>query len=196
MPKAYGVDGFLTPPRCHKDTFLLVVRGGKLRELSDIVTSLLDRDGSCRDLNFEGPTWAGVKDLLDSLESAFGEVSGTDQEGKVLTAPFRDFVLAVAENRGYLHLIFNVGAGLIRNLQVFICSEEDGSPFVELTFFPDDVESGPFLRRDFIAWARQMQTHLGARRYYARYENASWRLGDTGPQSGVFLVSDDITQNA
>jgi hypothetical protein len=86
--------------------------------------------------------------------------------------------------------------GPLQNLQVFICSEEDGSPFVELTFFPDDVESGPFLRRDFIAWARQMQTHLGARRYYARYENASWRLGDTGPQSGVFLVSDDITQNA
>jgi hypothetical protein len=93
-----------------------------LRELSDIVTSLLDMDGSCRDLNFEGPTWEGVKDLLDSLESAFGEVSGTDQEGKVLTAPFRDFVLAVAENRGYLHLIFNAGTGLIRNLQVFICS--------------------------------------------------------------------------
>jgi len=48
-------------------------------------------------------------------------------------------------------LIFNAGVGLIRNLQVFICSEEDGSPFVELTFFPDDVEPGPFLRRNLNA---------------------------------------------
>jgi hypothetical protein len=167
-----------------------------VREISDIVTSLLDRDGSCCDLNFEGPTWAGANALLDSLQSAFGEVSGTDHEGNVLTAPFRDSVLAVAENSGYLHLIFNAGTGLIRNLQVFICSEEDGSAFVELTFFADDVESGPFLRRDFIAWAEQMRMHLGARRYYARYENASWRFGDTGPQSGVFLVSDDIKQDS
>jgi len=93
-------------------------------------------------------------------------------------------------------LIFNAGVGLIRNLQVFICSEEDGSPFVELTFFPDDVVPGPFLRRNFIGWAQRMQTHLRARRYFARYENASWRFGDTGAQSGVFLVSDDITQDA
>jgi hypothetical protein len=167
-----------------------------VREFSDIVTSLLDRDGACRDLNFEGPTWAGVRDLLDSLESAFEEVSGADQDGNVLTAPFRESVLAVAENRGYLHLIFNARAGLIRNLQVFICSEEYGSPFVELTFFPDDVEPGPFLRRNFIEWAQQMQMRLGARRYYARYENASWQFGDTGAQSGVFLVSDDVTQDA
>jgi hypothetical protein len=62
---------------------------------------------------------------------------------------------------------------------------------VELTFFPDDVIPGPFLRRNFIEWAQQMQTHLGARRYYTRYENASWQFGDTGAQSGVFLVSDD-----
>ena len=27
-------------------------------------------------------------------------------------------------------------------------------------------------------------------RYYARYENASWRFGDIGPESGVFLASD------
>jgi hypothetical protein len=167
-----------------------------VRELSDIVTSLLDRDGSCRDLNFEGPTWAGVRDLLVSLESAFGEISGTDQEGNVLPDPLGDSVMAVEENRGQVRLIFNAGVGLIRNLQVFICSEEDGSPFVELTFFPDDVEPSPFLRRNFIAWAQQMQMHLRARRYYARYENASWRFGDTGAQSGVFLVSDDITQDA
>ena len=83
-----------------------------MRELSDIVTSLLDKDWSCRDLNFEGPTWAGVRDLLVSLESAFGEISGTDQEGNVLPDPLRDSVMAVEEDRGQVRLIFNAGVGL------------------------------------------------------------------------------------
>ena len=61
---------------------------------------------------------------------------------------------------------------------------------LELTFFPGDVARTPSLRRDFIEWANQMQRCLRARRYHARYENASWELGDTGPDSGVFLVSD------
>ena len=167
--------------------FPLVMRGGKVRELSDIVTSLLDRDGSCRDLNFGGAEIrGGVKDLLVSLESAFGEISGTDQEGNDLPGPLGDSVLAVEENRGQVRLIFNAGVGLIRNLQVFICSEEDGSPFVELTFFPDDVKPGPFLRRNFIALAQQMQTHLRARRYYARYENASCDLAIPEPNPVCF----------
>lgn len=61
--------------------FSLCMLRPAMRELHDIVASLLDRDGSCRDLNFETPTWTGVRDLIGSLESPFGEVSGTDQEG-------------------------------------------------------------------------------------------------------------------
>lgn len=167
-----------------------------MRELHDIVTSLLDRDGSCRDLNFEAPTWAGVEQLLALLEASFGEVSGTDQEGKGLEPPFRQSAFAVAHKRGHAHLLLKGGAGLIKNLQVFVCSEEGGSPFVELTFFPGDVEPTASLRTDFISWAAQMQSLLEARRYYARYENALWQFGDIGAQSGVFLVSDDIVQDA
>jgi hypothetical protein len=167
-----------------------------MKELHDIVTSLLDKDGSCRDLNFEAPTWAGVEDLLGSLESRFGKASGTDQEERAIAAPFQKSVLAAAKDRGCIHLVFNEGVGLIKTLQMFVCSENDGSPFFELTFFPDDVEPTQSLRRDFIDWAHQMQARLCARRYYARYENASWRFGDTGAHSGVFLLSDDVTTDA
>jgi hypothetical protein len=167
-----------------------------VRELHDIVGSLLDMDGSCRDLNFEAPTWAGVEDLLHMLEGMFEEASGTDQEGRVIVAPLRDAVLLVSQNRGHLHLVFKAGSSLVKNLQIFVCSEDDGTPFVELTFFPDDVEQTPSLRCDFIAWAHQMQICLRAHRYYARYENASWQFGDTGADSGVFLVSDDVTTEA
>jgi hypothetical protein len=166
-------------------------------EILDIVTSLLDRDGSCRDLNFEAPTWKGVEELLASLESTYAEVSGTDQEGKDLTPPYGESAIAEAQQGGYIHFSLHRGAaGLIKDLQVFICSEEDGSPFVELTFFPEDVGQTTSLRSNFIAWAQQQQALLEAKRYYARYENASWHFGDIGAQSSVFLVSDDASTNA
>jgi hypothetical protein len=79
-------------------------------ELYDIVTSLLDKDGSCRNVNFEAPTWVGVGDLLTSLESDFGAGSGTDQEGEPLPSPLQASALAAAQ-RGYAHLVFKGGAG-------------------------------------------------------------------------------------
>jgi hypothetical protein len=147
-------------------------------------------------VNFEAPTWAGVKGLLGSLESSFREVSGTDPDGRAIGDPIPEGAVHAARNRGYAHLVFNKDAGFLKSLQVFVGSEDDGLPFVELTFFPDDVEPIRSLRSEFVAWAQQMQTRLGARQYYARYENASWRFGDTGAQSGVFLVGGDITQDA
>ena len=162
-------------------------------EYYDIVESLLDNDGSCRDLNFELPTWAGVKKLLALLETDYKEISGTDQEGKALPQPFRESVLIAAKNSGYAHLLFSKGVGLIRNLQVFICMEKNGTPFVEISFFPDDVCSTSTLRDDFITWTQEMQSRLEARRHYARYENASWQFGDVSSQSGVFMASNNIS---
>lgn len=37
----------------------------RMNEIHDIATSLLDDDGSCRDLNFEGVTWNGVGALME-----------------------------------------------------------------------------------------------------------------------------------
>ncbi len=49
-----------------------------MRELLDLETSLLDEDGSCRDMNFESATWAGVTALMARLESSFRPVAGND----------------------------------------------------------------------------------------------------------------------
>jgi hypothetical protein len=167
-----------------------------MRELHDIVTSLVKADGSCRDVNFEGPSWDGVTDLLRSLEASFQECSATDQEGRELTRPLAASVLRLARDGGFVYLIFGLGSGIIKRFQVFVSAEEDGSPFIEFSFYPNDVERTQELRRDFIEWADAMQRHLRARRYFARYENASWRFGDTSSTSGVFLVSDEIGTDA
>jgi hypothetical protein len=164
--------------------------GSPLSEFLDLETSLLDRDGSCRDLNFEAPTWSGVMDLVASLEKSYHSMSATDSDGHAIPDPLPVSVVTAAKSGGYVHGMFNGGPPPIKNLQAFIAQNEDGSPFVELTFFPEDVEPGQSLRLDFIAWADSLRILTQARRYCVRYENASWQFGDTGPRSGVFLVSE------
>lgn len=167
-----------------------------MREFHDVVASLLDVDGACRDLNFEHPTWAGVGDLIGHLGNSFKEVSASDLEGHVIAEVDPGSVSTAARESGSAHVVFGEGSGLIKRLQVFVVREADGSPFVELTFFPDDVEPAENLRADFLIWANDLRACLKARRYYARYENASWRFGEIGADSGVFLVSDLVAPDA
>lgn len=78
-----------------------------------------------------------------------------------------------------------------RTCRVFFSSEVIGSPFVEMTFFPEDIGLLPVLREEYIAWVQQEQLQPGARRCSARYGNVSWQFGETGTRSGVFLVGEE-----
>jgi len=164
-----------------------------MKEIHDIATSLLDVDGSCRDLNFENPTWPGVDAMLKALASTFEIESVTDADGADVSGP---------PSKGIRTLVPSGGRALMKNgafvkqLQIFVFREDDGRPFVELTFFPQDVVQSDDVRGDFLEWADRLARHLGALRFYARYENASWQFGDSGPQSGVFAVSGEINADS
>ena len=160
------------------------------------LASLLDVDGSCRDVTFEAPTWTGVQQLLSELQESFETVTATGSDGRTVLGPLSTDVVAMAQRRGSVRIVLNNGRGPVRHLQAFVSSDDGESPFVELTFFPDDLKRAESLGRDFIAWVSSMQVLLQARRYYVRYENASWQFGDIGPQSGVFLVSRDFADDA
>jgi hypothetical protein len=134
--------------------------------------------------------------MLASLEMSFGSVAGTDLDGSSVADPLSVSVLAQAQNGGYVHLACQGGRGPVKSLQAFVSIDKDRFPFVELSFFPDDLERTAELRRAFFAWLESMKALLGARRYYVRYEHASWKCGDTGVGSGVFLVSDDVADDA
>lgn len=160
-----------------------------MRELRDLVTSLLDADGSCRDVNFEEPTWKGVADLVDLLRVPFGTCAASDPEGQRLPEPLRDSVVKAATRcDGYVQVHLRDGKGLFKEVQLWVCVEDDKSPFVEIQFFPEDVARTATLRDDFLRWADRARSTLQASRFYARYENASWQFGDTSSHSGVFLV--------
>ena len=160
-----------------------------MRELQDIVMCLLDRDGTARDVNFESPTWEGLGDLMEFLEGGFEGVSCVDGEGRDWQGPLHACPGVLLQKDGVALLDFHGGKGLVQELQVFVCLEDDGSPFVELTFAPEVVAATSSLRDDFIEWVEEMQARLRSRRSFVRYENASWRFGDTGAHSGVFLVT-------
>ena len=164
-----------------------------MKELHQIEAALIDVDGSCRDVNFEGATWDGVAEFVSSLEQSFEERSAHDADGNLIDEPHCETAIVSARRGGSVHLRYRAGSTVVTALQTFICREDDDSPFVELTFFPQDVLRTEHLERDFILWMNEIQMRLQARRYYCRYENASWCFGDTGPRSGVFLVSDRPT---
>ena len=160
-----------------------------MMELHDVAAALLDDDGSCRDVNFENPTWDGVATLFENLLQHFHVASAGDHEGREIPEPIPSSVVALAQTGGFAQVFFSDGTGLVTRFQVFVSSEEDGSPFVEITFFPQDLDRDQDVKRVFVEWTDELQALLRARRYYARYENASWKFGDLSPTGGVFLVS-------
>jgi hypothetical protein len=164
-----------------------------VREFFDIESSLLDdEDGTqYRDVSFESSTWVGLERMLTTLERGFRLTGGLDGNGGVPDGAAVDFVLNGTRNTGSAILYLGDGQGLFKHLQVHVFRKEDQSPDVELTFFSADIVPTPNLRRDFLEWAESMRILLQAKRYFARYGSSGWTFGDTGPSSGVFLVSDD-----
>ena len=160
-----------------------------MNEIHDIATSVLDDDGSCRDLNFEGATWKGIHTLLEYALGSSTEREVTDGEGRIPSGTRASDLVMSVKNSGSIRLLLkNCEGALVRHLQVFVFREVNGTPFVELTFFPEDVAKVDDLRVAFLRWLQELCSMLGASRCYARYENASWAFGDTRHGSGVFLV--------
>lgn len=162
-----------------------------MMELQDIVASLTNNDGTCRDVSFDGPSWEGVVRLIEDLEPCFHDCSVTDDEGQVFPSLSAASTAWAGHDGGSVFAVLGRGTGFLKRLQVFISTNDGSSPFVELTFFPEDVEHRDHLKRDFIEWVDKMRCLSGARRCYARHENASWQMADVSPESGVFLVCDE-----
>lgn len=158
---------------------------------SAIDVALLDVDGSCRDINFDRATWLGIRSLIDQVRGEFGDVrlgSTSLDTDEVQVADLNVALDTVERQGGHLQILFNSGVNIVRHLQVFASAAPQEPPFVELSFFPEDVLPRPNPGPPFVSWADAVSNTLGATRYFVRYENASWTFGDVTPHSGVFLV--------
>jgi len=167
-----------------------------VRELHDIFECLSDADGSARVVTFEHCSWNGVEELISGLGTTFERYTATYGEGEETTNPAPTSVVSSVKQKGLGHLVFYTGVGLMKHLQIWVWMSENAErPLVEALFFPDEIDTRD-LRGTFLEWASGMCTRLEAVRYYARYENWSWTVGDIGPGSLVFLVSSEPEKDA
>jgi hypothetical protein len=161
-------------------------RDDKLRD------ALLDVDGSCRDITYDGASWDGIGKLLLHLRKHYSKMKGSrsplgedvtsallaDEMPSVLPKEPDTFCLLVAED----------SSAMISHLQIFVAREKDDSPFIEMTFFPQDLRASDDLVQRFRDLADNWAQLLDASKYYVRYENASWKFGDCSFGSGVVFV--------
>jgi hypothetical protein len=145
--------------------------------VQQIEACLLDPDGSCRDINFENPTWDGTTNLVRWFLQNYTIISATTSQGTDIKADLANdqaYKLSLLAEE-YIHLVGENSKALISELQIFISNPqngENGAPFVELTFFPDAL-SETFSGSSFVHFVEEMRQRLQASWYYVRYENAS-----------------------
>ena len=141
--------------------------------------SILDCDGSCRDITFTAATRVDASNLVRSLATQYRVRSANDNRGiersTQITSgdPFGGI-------DGYVHIVFDADSGMIPVFQLFVDHDRaTDEHFVEITFFPDDVDRSLFSLDSFFALVDNWNSVLKSDDYFVRYENVSWTLNDT-----------------
>ena len=146
---------------------------------------LKDRDGSCRDVNFsEHLSRESALALLEAIGTEWTLHSATDGDG--LTVSPSNFRACIGTGEGSLSTVWR-GGSFIKQLQCYFFWSPVDTVFSELTFFPDDIVEDRFTLSKLTAFLSIALAATHSTEYYVRYENASWRHGDTSPESGVIF---------
>jgi hypothetical protein len=153
----------------------------------DAEAQVVDVDGSCRDVNFPDVNSAEAIALIRSVQRFCTLRDAFDSEGKELSPS--DIVKRLAAPGRQTIVTYWMCQGLISQIQLFFSWQESSRVFVELTFFPQDVDRGAYSLKSFLEWLRPFLVALNESAYYVRYENASWVFGDDGNASGVIFTN-------
>jgi hypothetical protein len=150
-----------------------------------IERSLLDVDGSCRDINFsEHIAATGAASLLNSIGAHWDLTQAINAEGEPV--PPEDFRSFLAKERGTLSTLWK-GSVSPHHLQAFFHWTEPDQVFCELTFFPQDLDAERFTLDSFLRILAIWVNAARSQEYYVRFEDGSWRHGgQTGKRSVIF----------
>jgi hypothetical protein len=135
---------------------------------------------------------SGVERFLAGISSEFCADNAFNGDGVDLTAALasKNFSEALYGDSGSLHSYWSSGRGLLSSFQIFLSWPESGSDvFVELTFFPEDVNPTEFEITKFAALTEQWCQTLGAAAFFVRWENASWQQFDASAPDVFFTRS-------
>jgi hypothetical protein len=158
--------------------------------------SLLDTDGSCRDINFGGLSWSGAAAILDWLITrSLSVLVDCQDDNPVESSVTGELLCKTAGRLGFCRLVLKDTDSLFSHLQTYL-GADNGTPFLEVSFFPDDLILDRYSIDRFVGFLDNLAEIGGATQYFVRYENVSWRFGDTSENSGVIFTYSDIKRHA
>ncbi|MEM6589877.1 MAG: hypothetical protein AAF641_15620 [Pseudomonadota bacterium] len=101
---------------------------------------------------------------MTNFAQKYHQKSATDENGSV-NEVLSDVVVGAARRPCGLRVSYSSGVGWISEFQVFFGVEEDHSPFVEVSFHPNDVIFLGDMRLAFLAWTDETKILLEADSY-------------------------------
>jgi len=150
-----------------------------------IERSLLEIDGSCRDVNFaEHIPTAGATALLALLAATWNLARATNAKGDPVELADIDALFANGE--GMLSTVWS-GQASPRHLQAYFCWVKYDEVFCELTFFPEDLDAEAFSLDSFMTLLATWVNAAQSGEYYVRFENGAWRHGVHAHEEGVIF---------
>ncbi len=159
---------------------------------TEIYKLITDNDGSCRDINFEGVKWHGIESYIKKLSDTYSDVKiqvwKPDEEA--IEVDCKDFINNILETGTSAQIYAEDINNIIQQLQIYIFTENNGQPFLELTFFPQDINLSADEMEKFLNLVKDWSDTFKATQFFVRYENASWKFGDTSKYSGVIYTSE------
>jgi len=155
-----------------------------------ITHDLLDRDGSCRDINFgERINKVGATGIVDILASEWTLKQAISGDGEELV--LEELPKFFDRASGTVSTVWH-GSKDPNQLQAFFSWSVPAEIFCEVTFFPEDLNETQFMLEDFLVFVSKLVGASGTSEYYIRYENASWRHGDVKTNDGVIFSHENF----
>ena len=153
-----------------------------------VEAALLARDGSCRDINFsESILTSRAIEVLQFLASSWTYVRGMTGGSDEIASAELEGNLQLAS--GSLSIIWNGGRNP-EHIQAYFYWNESDKVFCEITFFPQDIDSGTFKLIEFLSMLGKLVSVAGSDEYYLGSEDANWRHGQQ--KDDAVILSDKV----
>ncbi len=155
-------------------------------DVATIESCILEGDGSCRDITMDDVDVQRAREIVSFLLRTYTLTRSINREGEEL-AFGASIALVEAEflkTENTLLIYMESGTELISRLQITLHWQNLQEVSWELTIFPEVVRR-PFSLKLFKEFLDPILIIAQPEMYFVRYENGSWRYGDTSKEGGV-----------
>lgn len=163
-----------------------VARDMPSEDTSSIENCILDKDGSCRHITMDDVDIQTAREIVSLILRTYALTRSINREGEELPcgASIAQIGKEFLKGENTLLLYLESDTDLISRLLVSLGWQNPQKVSWELTFFPEDVRR-PFSLKLFKEFLEPILEIAQPEVCFVRYENASWKHGDTSKEGGV-----------